>query len=305
MTTATEPQDLEGLLAAYALGAVEDDERATVEAVIAAEPGAREQLTRFERATELLPSTEGPSPHVWTRIEAAIADDERCAVVVPIDAASGKRSVPRTRRRIVRAVGIAAAVAAALALAVWSIDTIDQSYSTTPAGDVQRAADEAAQADGARRILLTTPAGSTIELVLLPDGRGFVLGGDLPIAPEGLLYQLYGVTDDGQVLLAVIGDRIEATAFQLPSGITDLVLSLGGPSVGERLAVVDAATGAASTPAGSSSQGSTGSTPPNASLPSLPPAAWPSAPIVTLPSVALPSLSLPSLSLPLPLPPLF
>jgi hypothetical protein len=303
--TTTEPQDLEGLLAAYALGAVEDDERATVEAAIAADPGAREQLTGFERATELLPSTEGPSAQVWTRIEAAIADDESRSVVVPIDAASGKRPVPGARRRIVRAVGIAAAVAAALALAVWSVDTIDQSYSTTPAGDVQRAADEAARADDARRIVLTTPAGSTVELVLLPDGRGFVLGGDLPIAPEGVLYQLYGLTDDGQVLLAVIGDRIETTAFQLPSGITDLVLSLGGPSVGERLAAVSTVSGASSSPSGSSPQGTDGSTPPNAPVPSLPPVAWPSTPIVTLPSVALPSLSLPSLSLPLPLPPLF
>ena len=304
MTTTIEPQDLEGLLAAYALGAVEDDERATVDAAIATDPGAREQLTGFERATELLPSTEGPSPHVWTRIEAAIADHERRSVVVPIDTASGKRSVPGARRRIVRAIGIAAAVVAALALAVWSVDTIDQSYSTTPAGDVQRAADEAAQADNARRIVLSTPAGSTVELVLLPDGRGFVLGGDLPIAPEGVLYQLYGLTDDGQVLLAVIGDRIETTAFQLPSGITDLVLSVG-PSVGERLAAVNTVIGTPSSPSGSSPQGTDGSTPPNAPVPSLPPVAWPSAPIVTVPSVALPSLSLPSLSLPLPLPPLF
>jgi anti-sigma-K factor RskA len=300
MSTTIEPQDLDALLAAHALGALDDVERAAVERALAEDPAARARLAKFEKATGLLPSADGPGTDVWSKIEAAISDGERRPVVVPIE--SGRRaSALGTRRRVVRVVGFAAAAAAVLALALWGVGTMDQSYAPNPAASVRRAAEAAVRADGARTIVLTTQDGSTVELVVLPDGSGFVVRGDLPVSDDSL-YRLVGITDDGPVLLALIGDRIRPTAFQLPPDVTDIVLQLGlGDALASTSFTADRGESGGSAPsdAGSVPPGDTGGSSTPGQTPTAPPTQAPPSPGIPLPTLPplLPPIDLPLLDL--------
>lgn len=303
MATSIEPQDLDALLAVHALGALEPDERAAVEAALAADPVARQQLAAYERATALLHTSDGPSTDVWARIQAATidADDRADTVVVPF-------ALPARRRRpLTRIVAAAAAVAALVALALWGTGTLDQSYSPAPASDVQRAAQDALRVDGARRISLATPDGP-VEVVLLPDGRGFVLDADLPELVDGARYRLSALTEQGQVLLAVLGDQIRATGFQLPAGVTELLLDVTGDGPTRVLSSAALPLTSGSTP-GSGTSGSLppadgdtpGAVPTVPGVPSVPVPSVPTTPTVPPPVISIPGLpviTLPKLPLP-------
>jgi anti-sigma factor RsiW len=60
--------ELRGLLAAYALGSVEDDEARVVSAHLAECAECRRELRRLQDTVLRLTSEEAPSPTVWQRI---------------------------------------------------------------------------------------------------------------------------------------------------------------------------------------------------------------------------------------------
>ena len=139
------------------------------------------------------------------------------------------------RHRLVRTVGIAAAIGAVLAAAAWGVERVAQS-SPSPTPNVQQAARAAAKVDGARRVVLTTGDGASATIVVLPNRLGYVLNGTVPAALRGSSYRLVGVTDEGNVKLAEFGRRIVATAFRLPKRVTALVLERGTGATGQRIA---------------------------------------------------------------------
>lgn len=69
------PRELEELLGAYALDAVDGDERDQIEAWLARSPEARQELTGLRETAALLthPASEAP-PEVWARIEEALIE---------------------------------------------------------------------------------------------------------------------------------------------------------------------------------------------------------------------------------------
>jgi len=70
------PEEVEALLGAYALGAVDDDERAQVEAYIAEHPGAAEELEQLQDAAVWLAVSGAPaSRDLWEKISAATKPD--------------------------------------------------------------------------------------------------------------------------------------------------------------------------------------------------------------------------------------
>jgi len=270
MTSTIQPDDLEGLLAAHALGALDGHELEIVEHALATDRNARSEHARFTQATQLLDSTGGPGPEVWDNIAKAIdtnATDRtfvRSGVVTPIG--SARRPGVLGARRVVRTIGIAAAVGMVIAATAWGVSQVDKPSSPAPTSSVERAAQSAARTHGARRVVLTTATGQSASLVLLPSGLGYVLGGNLPAAVPGSAYRLLGVTDHGNVELATIGRQIKPTAFRLPQHVTGLVLEQGSAATGQQIAsrVVDMP-GAGRQPAHTNAAG--GSSP----LPTTPP----------------------------------
>lgn len=226
MSTSTEePRDLRDALGAYALGAVDEDERAEIERWLATDTDARADADELARAARKLDSPEGPSATVWTAIEAAIESGEhRAPSVVQLTAVRQARGFSR---RVSRVVAGAAAVAAAAAIAVVASTGSESKPPNTRESAVAQAASAALSADGAERISLVTWNGTdSVSAVVLPDGRGYVLDAVLADT-DGAVYRLQAITAQGPVILAVLDPDAAATAFRLPFGALGMIVTQG------------------------------------------------------------------------------
>jgi anti-sigma-K factor RskA len=224
------PDEIDDLLGAYALDALDDDERAAVEARIARDPDARGEAERLSHAIEELVAAqaEPPPPGLWDQIAAGLPP-RADAPDVSITAASSSTSptddaLPsgeadptdelarrRARRSTtsngpVRALAAVAAVAAAVALGLGVVVFRDGG---TEGGDLAQrltaAAERAAQEPGSRQGVLEGPDGAEIEVVVDVDGRAFVLGDVLPALPDDRTYQLWSVDGATPVSLGLLG----------------------------------------------------------------------------------------------------
>jgi hypothetical protein len=211
--------ELRELLPSLALGAVSDDERVQLERFLAADGAARAELAGYRRAASVLEFDDGPSPAVWTRLRATIADEGNG--VVAIEAAPSRRRWGA--RRVVLSLTAAAAI---LAVATWGVGRLETaSGPTRTVSALQRAAREAVATPGARRLRVASPDGRTaVDVVILPDGQGYVLGGTLPRTRRPSIYALFATTPLPPVLVAVFGSAVHLTAFRLPAGTLGLVV---------------------------------------------------------------------------------
>jgi hypothetical protein len=296
-----DPAAIRELLAPYALGAVDDEERTAVEGLLAHDPTARAEVHGYQRATAILEFDDGPGPEVWDRIQAAMTDDEPAAEV-PV-------AGPRSRRLRPRALRVAIAAAAAvtvLAASIWGVGQLQRrSLPEQLVSNLARIAHAAAAAPGARRITVSSTDGATtVQIVVLPDGRGYVLGGALPrAAARKIVYVLFATTAGTPVLLSVLGTTVRVSAFRVPPGTLGFAVGQsGGP--GQVVVTVGSVSVSAPCP-GSCAPATSGSS--TGATPTAPPS--PAAPSVNVPSptappaTGLPSILPPGSPVPLTLPP--
>lgn len=229
-------EELQVLLGAYALDAVDDDERDQVERYLEADPRARAEVESFREAASMLAMSGADAPSgIWDRIVGEIEGEQRnlgTSAVAPPEldlgglGASGPSSAERSSGRSVggsevvtqiferkharesrrglalRWVGVAAAVAATL-IAVLSIQVLRQNdridrLDVAMTGDaVRRGAADASTATGSRTVSLTTDGGTELaSIVLRRDGTGYFVPHGLEAAPEGDVYQLWALVGD-------------------------------------------------------------------------------------------------------------
>ena len=222
------PDEIAELLPAYALDAVDDDERALVDEYLATHPEARDDVAEFQIAASMLAHAGGPPPEgVWEKLESIIADSppplravpspdlpqaglplaERQADVIPL----ARPTAPRRDDRRWRYVAAAAAVVALVFGGLWVAERGNDGTTTTDAAALARTA---ATAPGARRASLTDSNGTTLATaVVLRDGTGY-LTSELPRVPAGQTYQLWGITKTGTISLGVLGPKPTTVAFQ-------------------------------------------------------------------------------------------
>ena len=200
--------ELRELLGAYALDAVDDDERAQVERFLSSDPHASNEVAQFRELAALMANTGGDAPvGVWDRIADVIHGDPtalaprsrsaRSPVLARIEDAR-RRRVPRGFRAA--AVVAAAAAAAAIALGVkvgqqqHHIQTLNRALGRSP---FQRAYD-AARADPRARTASLSAVGAVpaARVVLLPDGSGYFTGDALAPLGPGRTYQLWALVGD-------------------------------------------------------------------------------------------------------------
>jgi anti-sigma-K factor RskA len=202
--------ELRDLLGAYALDAVDPDERDVIERELAHDPAARAEVAEYRELAAALANIGGDAPvGVWDRISAAI-EGERRPAVVPI--------VPRAeleRRRQSRGLRIAAAVAAIAAAAAvvlgvrvgqqeHRIDNLSGAISDMQRHPLQRELAAAKSLPGARTVSLTAPGGGSVaQVVVLPDGTGYFAGRALAPLPPGRVYQLWALVGDPKQPTAV------------------------------------------------------------------------------------------------------
>ncbi len=297
--------DLDDLLGAYALDAVNEDERKLVDAYLLRSPAARAEVQRHHDVAAAIAASPGEAPApLWLRIEALLDDrsptEEALAMpeLRPVDRStanwspaagprpqpsqpvaspvparpgaipeSGKGKFGRRQSRgsafalpgfASRAVMAFAAVAiVGLGLSVVRLNGSNRSLQreATAAKLQQVQFSDAAQAEKSRAnalqtklaaaanrdvrleklllapttktVTLTSTSGARLAKVIVgADGKGYLLGGDLPKLPKGHTYQLWGVhnpssTGDGKATsvlsLGVFGQHPESVAFAADS----------------------------------------------------------------------------------------
>jgi anti-sigma factor RsiW len=230
------PAELAELLAAYALDAVDGDERAQVEAWIARTPRARRDVDELRETASLLTfSADDDVPtDLWSRIEAQLSEAPpplRLAPVRQYDgdqhareaaAATARRSSPRTWM-----VGIAAALVLVIAVGIGIFEVqrnsdqdarMEQLQGLMHSTAMARAAQDAAMEPGARVAKLTSEKGTVMaNVVTTVDGRGYVVVENLPKLPEGQTYQLWALMPEGMqptmVSVGVLGRNPTVSAF--------------------------------------------------------------------------------------------
>jgi hypothetical protein len=226
--------ELRDLLGAFALDAVDDDERQAVERHLVECRPCRVEVSEHREVAGLMASGWAPAPEgVWQRIASALEEAPpamRLPQVVSLDAERGRRRPSRGGPfRIAVAVGAAAAVAVVALLGVKIIDTSERvnELAAAPQGDsLARAAEAAARRPDARMVALRSADGrAAAEAVLLEDGTGYLVRNELPALPSGRTYQLWAVVGTSKISVGVLGSTPGPAAFHTSGDVSALAIT--------------------------------------------------------------------------------
>jgi Anti-sigma-K factor rskA, C-terminal/Anti-sigma-K factor RskA, N-terminal domain len=225
MDRALSPQEIEELLAAYALDAVDDDERAAIERYLAATPGAADEVAGMQSAAAMLAHVGGPPPEgVWERLESMIAESpmpSRRATAPDLPTVLQPPRAAAHMRRWQLFAGAAAVVALVFA-GLWVAELTSDGSARR---DTTALAQAAAHAPGARHAALRDDAGNVVATaVVLRDGTGY-LTSELGRLSPGQTYQLWGVGGTETISLGVLGPRPRVVAFKSAAGTAALAIS--------------------------------------------------------------------------------
>ncbi len=234
------PAELDELLGAYALDAVDGDERDQVEAHLERSETARRELAQLREAVALLAYQGGvPAPDaLWARIEGSL-DVEPPRLVLPLAPARAARNGRPGRGLVVKvAVGVAAVSAVAASVTAFLLtdemsrqeERLDE-VAARVADDRMRSAAAAAATDPRARMLELESSASdmTATVVTMPDGSGFVMGHHVPRLAADRTYQLWALTGDpanpDMLPTAVLGRSVDVAAFHAPEGCLGFMIS--------------------------------------------------------------------------------
>ena len=218
------------LLGAYALDAVDADERAAIEAHLSTCARCRAEVAEHREVAALLAHEGGDAPDgLWSRIAGSLdapPPELRLRPVPPSAAAeqAARRSVPRWATAV-----LAAAAAVLVVLGVTVVrqgDRIDQLEATATADPLEVAFQAALDDPTTTLVELASPDGSVqLRGAVTADGRGFLRASSLPALDDDRTYQLWGAAPSGDLVsLGVLGADPGVVAFDA-SGFELLAVS--------------------------------------------------------------------------------
>lgn len=231
--------EIEELLGAYALDAVDPDERALMEDHLATCPRCRAELADHREVAALLGNLPEPTPdRLWDRIEEALdtrghaVDTELFRRVGGLTApaplprpspppalqSDGAGRAPSRRRWLLAGLAAAASVVliAGLAVVVVRQDRrIDDLSGQVARYDVERAASHALADPANTQVRLRSEKNPTLSAtaVVEPGGDGYLVSADLPALPSDRTYQLWGLRGEQAISLGVLGASPGSAAF--------------------------------------------------------------------------------------------
>lgn len=227
-------EEISELLGAYALHAVDPDERDRVERHLAGCPRCQAEVRDHREVAALLGNSGGDAPDgLWDRIASTLEETPpplRLRV-------AGTTPATSPARRATGPVGwVAAAALAAAAVAVIALlgvkvvrqdDQIDRISQALADDAVLGAANLALVDPAATESRLTSPDGSlAVPVVVLPNGTGYLMAGDLPALDPDRTYQLWGQTGSGLISLGLLGaDPPAVLPFQVSGEVAALAIT--------------------------------------------------------------------------------
>ena len=227
-------EDIQELLGAYALDAVDEDEREVVEDHLRDCPRCRDEVEQHREVAALLAWGGAPAPEgLWGRISSALGAAEpspNLAELYPLR--------DRRRRRPWPLLAAAAAIVVVLGALGWQVHRQDGQIAHLRAGLAGSGVTQAAAAalDDPRAtsyVLASSDGRVTVPGVLEPDGSGFLLRGNgLPVLGGGGTYQLWAIVGDRRISLGVLGGAPGVVAFRAATPGLDALAVTAEPSGG-------------------------------------------------------------------------
>jgi anti-sigma factor RsiW len=219
--------ELQELLGAYALDAVEPDEAQAIADHLRTCPRCQAEVESHRNTAAWLAHGGAPAPEgVWDKIAGSLEE-----APPPLDVA---RILPwetrdRTARRRRPAVEWIAGIAAVLVLVLGGV-AVNQQRRLDRLDGVNglQAAFAQAQADPhARQVTLQAPGGgaAAVRAVVLPDGTGYLAAAPLRDAGRARTYQLWGINDARVVSLGVLGSDPGIVPFHAAADVRTLAIT--------------------------------------------------------------------------------
>ncbi|HEX5615050.1 MAG TPA: anti-sigma factor [Acidimicrobiia bacterium] len=225
-------RELDALLGAYALHAVDPAERARVDDYLLVNLDARAEVDDHRETAALLALLSDDErvapPAVWDAIVAAVttAPGDEPAPGATVVSLVARRSVSA---RVVGAVGaVAAAVIAILGFQVADLrGRVDDAPPVAAPSVAAQYASAASRDDAAVVVLRTSDARELAHIALLPDGTGYVVNDALDPLPDDRTYQLWAVVGAEQKVISVgvLGNTPGDAAFHVAGPVTAFVLT--------------------------------------------------------------------------------
>jgi anti-sigma-K factor RskA len=218
--------ELDELLPLYALDALDGEEREQVERYVTRDDDARAEVESLREAVSFLSTREAPAPPtLWAGIEGALDAPSTALEAPPLRLVAADASVEGSPRRGRRVVALLAAAAIVLAL-VLGVQVVRQQHRIDDLADemhrdpMEQQAMAARASSDAHVIALDAMTGDGgAEVVMLPDGTGYLMNHELPVLDGDGTYQLWARAGDGDtqrmVSLGVLGRQPGISPFRL------------------------------------------------------------------------------------------
>ena len=223
--------ELQSLLGAYALDALDADEARAVEAHLAECPRCRAEVAVHRETVALLANVGGEAPPaIWDRIGAEISFGGGTGAAMPPMPARVVRF--RGRPGVARPVMATVALAAAALVAVLGVSTIrlenrvNNLRDAVSAGGLQQAVAAAVLDPHHTSVRLASSDGRlSADVVIQADGNAYLVSSDLPPLRVDRTYQLWGISGGEPVSLGLLGDSPRLAAFRVDPAISELMVT--------------------------------------------------------------------------------
>ena len=222
-------EELQELLGAYALDAVEPDEAVQLEAHLAECPSCQAEVAAHRETAAKLGNAGGETPpQLWDRIAVDLSTGRSPAHSTP------DHVTPLVRRRPqawpVAAVALAAA--AIVVIVLLGVSTLHLQHrvnalnASVHQGGLQQAAAAAVLNPDHTVVHLVSANGRlNAQVVVLPDGQAYLLSSNLPAISADRTYQLWGLVEGSPVSLGLLGAHPELVAFRIEPAVVRLMVT--------------------------------------------------------------------------------
>jgi anti-sigma-K factor RskA len=228
MTWNPNQNELDELLGAYALDAVEPEEAERLEDYLRENPRARAEVEEYRETAAFLASVGADAPPgLWDRIAEQIEQppDGQPAPLLDFRRRGGPRARPvrRQPRRVWQWVAVAAAV---LAVAGLSTEVVRQQNRLDDLQLSQDALSVSLDPTAQHYDLHNEDGSLAMRLAVRDDGETWIVGTDLPRQPSDKEYQLWTIDTGTPISVGVLGRRPEVGRFRADVTGTRYALSI-------------------------------------------------------------------------------